>query len=172
MNSTATSWRSAPSWAAAAKYAGQYNKRLIVIDLFDPNFDDTPNVRGQSMSSLYRRALGRKSQREFFDDATRPYNNIVVYAEDSAKVKLPPDTKLCFSYLDGSHDPEYVKSDFYLVWKQTVPGGLVAFHDYVESGGDLPQVTEAINALIRANKSTIRDTHYFQGRAMILLRKL
>jgi Methyltransferase domain len=157
--------------ARLAKYASQHNKGLIVIDLFDPSFDDTPNVRGQSMSSLYRRALGRKNQREIFDSNTRQYKNIVVYAEDSAKVKLPPETQLCFSYLDGGHDPEYVKSDFYLAWNKTVSGGAVAFHDYVESGGDLPQVTDAINGLIATNKSAIRDTYYFQGKAMILISK-
>jgi Methyltransferase domain len=62
--------------------------------------------------------LGRKSQGEIFDRNTSFAKNIV-----------PADTKLCFSFIDGNHDPEYVKSDFSLAWGSTVPGGIVAFHD-------------------------------------------
>src|SRR5690349_14639748 len=43
-----------------ARFADKHNKRLIVVDLFDPNSDDTENNRGQSMSFLYRRILGQK----------------------------------------------------------------------------------------------------------------
>jgi hypothetical protein len=154
-----------------ARYANRHNKRLIVIDVFDPNFDSTENVHGQSMSSLYRQLLGRKNQREIFDKNTRFERNIVVYSEDSKRVKLPADTELCFSFIDGNHDPEYVKNDFHLAWNATVSGGVVGLHDYVESGGDVPQVTNAINGLIEGNKSTIRNTCYLRESAIMLIRK-
>ncbi len=118
-----------------ARCARRYNKRLIVIDLFDPDFDHTQTVHGQPLNSAYRRLLGRKSQRKVFDENTRFEKNIIVYSEDSKLVKLPADTELCFSFIDGNHDPEYVMSDFHLCWNATVPGGIVAFHDYDEAGG-------------------------------------
>src|SRR5712671_3721373 len=102
-----------------ARCAYRHNKRLIVIDLFDPDFDRTENVYGQSMSSLYRRALGRKSLRKIFDENTRLETNVIVYGEDSNNVKLPADTELCFSYVDGNHDPNYVENEFYLAWRKS-----------------------------------------------------
>jgi hypothetical protein len=119
--------------AKLARCASRYGKKLIVIDLFDPGVNHT-EWQGQPLSSAYRRLLGRKSQREVFDRNTRFAKNIVVYSEDSKLVKLPDGSQLCFSFIDGNHDPEYVKSDFYLAWNATVPGGIVAFHDYDESG--------------------------------------
>jgi Methyltransferase domain len=154
-----------------ARCAAKHSKRLLVVDLFDPDFDVAENIHGQSMGSLYRRAIGHKSLREIFDGNTKHEKNIVVYEADSMQVALPPDTKLCFSYIDGGHDAEHVTHDFYLAWNLTVPGGAVAFHDYVETGGDLPQVTDAINALIEANKSTISDTLYMRDSAIMLVRK-
>lgn len=87
-------------------------------------------------------------------------------------VTLPPDTELCFSFIDGNHDPEYVRSDFYLAWNATVPGGVVAFHDYDEtSGSNLPHVTKAVNELIELNKGAISNKHWIRETAMMLLGK-
>lgn len=157
--------------AKLAAYAAKHNKKLFVIDLFDPDFDIAENVYGQSMGSLYRRALGRKSLRAIFDENTRFATNIVVYADDSKRVRLPADTQLCFSYVDGNHNPDYVRNDFYLAWDRTVSGGVIGVHDYVESGGDLPQVTATVDELIEANKGAIRDTHYMPNSSIMLIRK-
>lgn len=151
-----------------ARFADKHNKRLIVVDLFDPNSDDTENNRGQSMSFLYRRILGQKDLRKTFDRNTQLERNIVVYSVDSKRVKLPANTELCFSFIDGNHDPEYVKSDFYLAWNQTVSGGVVAFHDY---GNELPQVTIAINGLIEENNRTINNTCFMPQSATLVVRK-
>jgi predicted O-methyltransferase YrrM len=157
--------------AKLAKYAAPHKKQLIVIDVFDPNFDATKNIYGQPLNKLYRLAIGRKSQRDIFNEHTRFARNIVVYAEDSKQVKLPPERQLCFSFIDGNHDPDYVRNDFYLAWNLTVPRGVVAIHDYVEGGGDLPQVTETVDQLIEANKSAIRETCYMRESAIMVIRK-
>jgi hypothetical protein len=157
--------------AKLAKYGEKYHKKLIVIDVFDPGFDDTKNTRGEPLNVLYRRLLGHGDQRKIFDRNTKRQQNIVVHCKDSKQVTLP-DTQLCFSFIDGNHDPEYVRSDFYLAWNATVSGGVVGFHDYGgDGGGDLPQVTQAINALIEENKATIADSYFMSQDAIMLLRK-
>jgi hypothetical protein len=128
-----------------ARYVKRHNKNLIVIDLFDPDFDPTQNDRGESMNWIYRKILGQKNLRKVFDENIKNEKNIIVYAGDSRKIKLPDNLELCFSFIDGHHDPEYTRSDFRLAWSKTVPGGIVAFHDY---GGDLPQVTNTIKEII------------------------
>jgi predicted O-methyltransferase YrrM len=158
--------------AKLARCARRYGKRLIVIDLFDPSFDHTQTADGKGpLNFQYQQLLGRKNQREAFDQNTRFEKNIIVYAEDSKLVKLPPDTQLCFSFIDGNHDPAYVSSDFYLAWNATVPGGIVAFHDYDEAGGNLPQLTNAVNRLIESNRSAINNKCWIRETAMLLLQK-
>jgi hypothetical protein len=155
-----------------ARCAASHGKRLIVIDVFDPDFDATMTTKGQALNSQYRTLLGRTNQRAVFDHNTRFEKNIVIYAEDSGRVVFPNITRLCFSFIDGNHDPKYVKSDFYLAWQQTVPGGVVGFHDYVEEGGgDLPLVTATVNELIEANKDTIGATHPIPEAAIMLIRR-
>lgn len=151
-----------------ARYAKKYDKKLIVIDLFNPDSDPTPNERGEPMNWIYRKILGRKSLREVFNENTKDEKNIVVYAGDSKQIKLSDDMKICFSFIDGNHDPEYTKSDFHLAWDKTVSGGIIAFHDY---GGDLPQVTGAIKEVIVEKKSEITNTHIIPEKCIIFLNK-
>jgi len=158
--------------AKLARYAAKYSKRLVVVDVFDPDFDPTEDVHGQSLHYLYRQLLGRKSLRQVFDRNTRFARNIVVYGEDSKRVRLPAGTQLCFSFIDGNHTPEYVDNDFYLAWNLTVPGGVVGFHDYDEgSSVALPYMVPAIRELIAANRPAIRDTCYLRDKAIMLIRK-
>jgi hypothetical protein len=154
--------------AKLAHYAGKFNKNLIVIDLFDPDFDRTQNSKGESMDWVYRKLLERKSLREVFDENTKNEKNIIVYAGDSAKIVLPGNLKLCFSFIDGNHNPEYIRNDFRLTWNKTVPGGAVAFHDY---GGDLPQVTRAIDGIIGVNRAKIGKIDKETEKCVIFLRK-
>ena len=158
--------------ALLAEYAAPHHKRLIVIDVFDPGFDASKNIHGAQLNRLYRLALGHKNQREIFNQTTARFAKIIdVYAEDSKKVKLPEGRKLCFSFIDGNHEPEYVRSDFNLAWSATVPGGVVSIHDYVEGGGDLPEVTQAVDQLMAENKDAIGSTLVMQGYAIIMIRK-
>jgi len=158
--------------AKLARCARKYGKKLIVIDLFDPSFDDTETADGRGpLNSQYQKLLGGKNQREAFDQNTRFEKNIIVYAEDSKLVKLPLGTQLCFSFIDGNHDPAYVRSDFYLAWDATVPGGIVAIHDYHEAGGNLPLLIAQVNRLIEENRSVISNKCYIRETGMLLLQK-
>jgi hypothetical protein len=127
--------------------------------MFDPSFDWTKNIHDNSMADLYTNALSRwagKSQWEVFSEVTKGCRNIVVIKGDSKTVELPP-FKLCFGFIDGHHDPEYVRNDFNLLWNRLSPGGCIAFHDY---GADLPQTTAEIDAIVCEHSGEIEATHH------------
>ena len=151
--------------AKLARFFGRYNKKVFAIDVFDPSFDHTTNEAGNSMSSLYAQFLRGRNQEDVFRENTRRYHNIVVLKGDSKQATLPCQ-EICFSFIDGCHDPDYVKNDFLLVWDKTVRGGVVGFHDY---GGNLPQTTRAIDELIEANREGIREISRIEGKWIVLL---
>ena len=157
--------------AKLARFFGRHGKKVYTIDIFDLDFDNSRNLDGNAMSSLYRNvleSLGGRSQEDVFKEVTRKYSNIEVIKEDSKKAKLPC-RRICFSFIDGCHDPDYVRSDFYLVWDKTVSGGVVGFHDY---GGNLPQTTRVIDELIQANKDSIKQVSQIKEKWIILLKKM
>jgi hypothetical protein len=123
-------------------------KRLVVMDIFHPDVDVTECSEGIAMRDVYadwtKQRTGGRNQREVFDEVTRGLGNIDVVVGDTALTKIP-SARIAFAFIDGNHDPAYVRSDFEKVWAKLSPGGLVAFHDY---GFNLPQVTEAIHRLI------------------------
>jgi hypothetical protein len=119
-------------------------KRVITVDVFDPDFDSTATVEGWRMHELYATALDGRSQRAVFDEVTRGCKNLTVVAGDSISVEIPA-TRLSFAFVDGSHVPEHVRSDFECVWERLSPRGIAAFHDY---GADLPGVTRTLHACI------------------------
>lgn len=153
--------------AKLAKFFLKYSKKIYAIDVFDSSFDSTVNLNGHSMASLYKRHLGSSNQWEVFKKITKNYPNIVVIKGDSKKVSITAD-KLCFSFIDGCHDPDYVKNDFYLVWDKTVSNGIVGFHDYT---GDLPQTTGAIASLIEAHKDQIKRLVKIEKKWVLLMFK-
>lgn len=120
------------------------DKKVYTIDIFDPTFDTTMCTQRKAMAELYKGILGNLNQFEIYKEVTKNCKNVVTLICDSKKAVLPCN-KICFSYIDGNHSPEYVRNDFYLVWDKTVPMGIVAFDDY---GYDLPQVTKTIHKLI------------------------
>lgn len=127
------------------------DKRVITIDVFSPDFDPTTTVEGWKMSDLYTSAIDGLDQRSLFDEVTSGCSNLTVVAGDSTSVAVPSD-RLAFAFVDGSHVPDDVRSDFELVWSRLAPGGIAAFHDY---GGDLPGVTHTLNERIGAHASEI-----------------
>lgn len=151
-----------------ARFASEFGKKLFVIDVFDPDFDSTQNDRDESMNWIYRKILGPKNLREVFDANTKDEKNIIVYSDDSKKIQLPDDLNLCFTFVDGNHNPEYVKNDFRLAWDRTVSGGVVAYHDY---GGDLSRTTQAIKKMIEENKENISKTFLIQEQKTICIMK-
>lgn len=153
--------------AKLAKFFGKYGKKIYAVDIFDVSFDQTSNIDGLNMCSLYHKMLKGRNQEDVFKEVTQKYGNIVVIKGDSKKITLPC-RRICFSFIDGCHDPEYVRNDFYLVWHKTVPGGVVSFHDY---DGDLPQTTKTIDELIEANKNEIREISQIKEKWILLLIK-
>jgi len=128
------------------------HKRVIVVDVFDPGFDSTTTVEGWAMHELYGTALDGRNQRSVFDDVTRGCTNLTVVVGDSTSVEIPA-ARLAFAFVDGSHVPEDVRSDFERVWELLSPGGIAAFHDY---GADLPGVTRTLHACIGSHGDEIQ----------------
>ena len=126
-------------------------KLVVTVDVFDPVFDPTATAAGWSMGDLYASVLGGRDQRAVFDEVTSGYENLRVVVGDSTAVELPVK-QLAFAFVDGSHVPADVTSDFELVWRHLTPGGIVAFHDY---GGDLPGVTQTLHECIGAHAAEI-----------------
>ena len=120
------------------------------------------------MSEIYNWFLQGKSQRAIFDKVTEKHNNIEVIAVDSKKLTFSPEEKFFFSFIDGNHDPDYVVSDFKIAWKHTVPGGVVAFHDYM---GDLPQTTGAIDEVLKDYEEEIEKKEQLPEKCILFVFK-
>lgn len=141
-------------------------KRVLAVDVFDPDFDPTTTVQGWTMRELYAHRLGDRNQRAVFDEVTGGYENLVVVAGDSTSTPIPTD-RLAFAFVDGSHVPADVKSDFELVWDRLAPGGVAAFHDY---GADLPEVTDTLDACVHARADQI-DEVWTRSPSILLVRR-
>jgi len=142
------------------------HKKLYAIDIFSPDFDKSVCTQGMGMNELYKSILKDKDQMAVYKDITKNCSNIITIKEDSMIVELPCK-KVAFAYIDGNHDPKYVKNDFYLVWDKISPGGVVSFDDY---GHDLPGVTKAIDELVAEKAAEISKT-WTVGLKTIFIRK-
>lgn len=128
------------------------DKRVYVIDVFDPAFDLSPGGGG-NVGELYQRLLDGRDQRSIYDEVTGSCRNLVTIVGDSAALERPSD-RIAYAHIDGNHSPEYVRGDFELVWPAVSAGGIVSFDDY---GRDLPHVTQAIDALIDDHRDEIEE---------------
>jgi SAM-dependent methyltransferase len=155
--------------AKLAQLARVTGKLVWVIDVFDPSFDHTANTNGDRMADLYRGHLQSSSQEEIFRAVTRPWADCIrVIKEDSRKASLPEGTRLAFAFGDGNHDPIWVKNDFQLIWDHLLPGGWAGFHDY---GGDLPEVTAALDSMMRDHTCEIERVETMKERWVLLVKK-
>jgi SAM-dependent methyltransferase len=155
--------------AKLAQLAQGTGKRVWVIDVFDPNFDHTENTNGDQMADLYHGFLQNSSQEEIFRAVTKPWADCIrVIKEDSRKARLPEGTCLAFAFGDGNHDPIWVKNDFHLIWSHLLPGGWAGFHDY---GGDLPEVTAALDSMMRESAAEIERVETIKERWVLLIKK-
>lgn len=155
--------------AKLAAYANRYGKCVLAVDSFQPEADTTIDSDGYRMSDIYVALLAGRSQREVYDEATRGCPNVVTHAVDSMQLELPPEQTFCFGFVDGNHDPAYVRHDFELIWPRLVAGGVLAFDDY---GGTLPCVRSTIDALIEEHRSEIADAEIIEGSWIIALSKV
>jgi cephalosporin hydroxylase len=154
--------------AKLARFAHKYGKKVLAIDVFDPEYDRTCDTSGARMCDIYRAFLAGRSQREVYDEATRDFDNVITIEKDSREVELSERQQLIFGFIDGNHHPDHVRSDFHLVWRHLMPGGCVGFHDY---DFDLPEVTEAIDRLIEEHRAEIEDVHRIRDKTIVLLTK-
>ena len=156
--------------AKLAQLATGLRKRVWVVDIFDPNFDETRNTGGQSMAEYYRAHLQGASQEEIFKAVTKPWaESIYVIKEDSCKVRFPEQTRFAFAFADGNHDPVWVENDFRLLWDHLTPGGWAGFHDY---GGDLPQVTATLDRLLHEYADEINAVETLPEKWLLLVQKI
>ena len=151
-----------------ARFARRYGKRVYAVDIFDPDADKTETPDGVRMSEIYQAFLEGRSQFEVYQETTRRYKNIVTINEDSKRVRFPGEQKFMFGFIDGNHQPDYVRNDFCIVWPNLVPKGVLGFHDY---DFELPEVTETINSLMAEHASEISERHEIKERHIILLTK-
>lgn len=151
-----------------ARFARKYHKKVYAVDLFDPSADETETPEGVKMSDVYEEFLEGRSQFEVYQEATHGFENIVTIKDDSKKVRFPRGQRFVFGFIDGNHHPEYVQNDFYVIWENLVPGGVLGFHDY---NFELPEVTKAINSLMAEHAAEISGTHEIKDKHIVLLTK-
>ena len=155
--------------AKLAKLAASVGKQVWVVDVFDPSFDVTKNLAGDRMSDLYRDYLRAQTQEQVFRQVTAPWaGSIQVLKQDSMKVRFPDGLRFVFAFVDGHHDPKWVRSDFATVWKRLHAGGWAGFHDY---GGDLPEVTAALDSMLAQHAAQIGRVEKIQDRLILLVEK-
>jgi len=151
-----------------AKLGQKYGKKVYAIDIFDPESDKTPDKNGVKMCDVYRAFLQGRSQLEVYQQATHTFDNIVTINIDSKQVRFHKGQKFVFGFIDGNHQPDYVRNDFNLIWRNLVPGGSVGFHDY---NFDLPEVTKAIDGLIYKHKDEISEVHGIEESHIVIVTK-
>lgn len=154
--------------AKLARYAAACGKRVFAIDVFEPETDTTRAVDGTPMSEIYLAYLNGKSQRDVYHETVRGLDNVVTIEADSRAVNFPPEQRFVFGFIDGNHQPDYVQSDFELIWPNLVSGGVLGFHDY---NFELPEVTARINRIIDSHAAEITETREIVASHILLLVK-
>jgi hypothetical protein len=142
-------------------------KRVHVVDIFDPGFDVSTDEGGMAMADVYASILHGRDQRSIYHEITHTCRNLVTIMEDSAQVELPC-SRVAFAHIDGNHTPEYVRSDFHLVWPLISSGGIVSFDDY---GHDVPPVTTTVDELVEAHDGEVASS-WTEGLKTIFLKKI
>jgi len=151
-----------------ARYAQKHGRKVFVVDVFDPKRDETKDVHGVRMCDIYEAFLQGRSLLEVYRQATGGFDNILTTVKDSKKVRFPAQQRFVFGFIDGNHQPDYVRNDFYLVWRRLVPGGAVGFHDY---NFDLPEVTAAIDDLVDQRRDEIGEIEELPAKHILFLTK-
>ena len=154
--------------AKLARFAREHKKKVFVVDIFNYKCDDTKDTTGTRMCDIYEAFLQGRSQKDIYNETTRAFDNIVTIEKDSKDVEFPNEQIFIFGFIDGNHHPDYVNNDFHIIWNNLSPGGIVGFHDY---NFDLPQVTEAIDNLMKEYRNEISDIHEMKDKYILLLTK-
>ena len=151
-----------------ARYARKHGKRVFAIDIFDPTADNTAIPDGTRMSDIYVAFLEGRTQLNVYEEAVLGLDNVVTIRQDSKTVSFPTEQKFIFGFIDGNHQPDYVRNDFSIIWPNLVAGGVLGFHDY---NTELPDVTRCIDAIITEHTDEISETQELKPQHIILLVK-
>ncbi len=152
--------------AKLAKFTQRYGKKVYAIDVFDPGLDRTVSQSGIRASDVYQAFLKGRSMLQVYQESTRGLHNVVTIKADSKKVKFPQNQKFVFGFIDGCHQQAYVENDFYVIWPHLVSRGVLGFHDY--KFDDWPEVTRAVNKLLRMHRAEISEAYEVEGKYNIL----
>ncbi len=147
--------------AKLARFAKKLEKNVYAVDTFDPQLDSTVGKAGVCAKDVYSAFLGERSMLEVYLESTRDFDNIITIIEDSKRVTFPEALRFCFGFVDGCHQMSYVENDFGLIWPHLVPCGIIGFHDY--RFDDWPEVTPAVEKLLRDHGSEIAEVHEIEG---------
>jgi hypothetical protein len=103
---------------------------------------------------------------ETYQESIRGFDNTVTIRENSRKVSFPQERRFIFGFIDGCHQQAYVENDFNVIWPHLVSGGALGFHDY--RFDDWPEVTKAVEKLIREHRREISEAYEIDGKYNIL----
>ena len=151
-----------------ARYARRHGKSVFAVDIFDPSTDSTATPNGTIMRDIYLAFLEGHPQLEVYEQAVRGLDNVVTIKQDSKTVSFPPEQRFIFGFIDGNHHPDYVRTDFHIIWENLVDGGVLGFHDY---NTDLPDVTSCINEIIAEYAGEIVETQEIMPQHIMLIVK-
>ncbi len=151
-----------------ARYARQHDKRVFAVDIFNPTADGTATPDGTIMRDIYLAFLEGRSQLEVYKEAVRGLDNVVTIKQDSKTVSFPPEQRFVFGFIDGNHQPDYVRNDFHIIWQNLVDGGVLGFHDY---NTELPEVTRCIDGIIAEHAGEIVETQEIMPQHIMLIVK-
>ena len=154
--------------AKLARYARKHGKCVYAVDIFEPGADTTETDDGVKMCDIYEAFREGHPQVDVYRQTTRGLTNIVTIAKDSKTVSFPIRQRFMFGFIDGNHQPDYVRNDFGIIWPNLVAGGVLGFHDY---NFGLPEVTACINKLINEYAGEISEVFEIQSQHIILLVK-
>ena len=156
-----------------AEFGQKHGKTVHVVDIFEPNLDQTVSTSGMTACTVYEAFLEGRSMWEVYQEATRNFSNVVTIREDSKKVTFDESQKFIFGFIDGCHEETYVTSDFHLVWPHIVSGGALGFHDYEYD--DWPEVTQAVKKILAKHRGEIGDITEIEGaydiRSLLVVKK-
>jgi len=152
--------------AKLAKLAQRYGKKVYTIDVFDPSLDKTISKSGIKAGDVYEAFLKGRSILQAYQESTKGIDNIVTIREDSRKISFSQEQRFIFGFIDGCHQQAYVENDFHVIWPHLVSGGALGLHDY--KFDDWPEVTKAINKIIRRYKKEISEAYEIEGKYNIL----
>lgn len=156
-----------------AEFAKKHNKKVHVVDIFEPSLDQTISKSGMSACEVYEAFLEGRSMWDVYQEATRPFDNIITIRKDSKTVNINDKQKFIFGFVDGCHEETYVNNDFYVIWPNLVSGGVLGFHDYEYE--DWAEVTDAVKKLLEKHKDEISETVEIEGvyeiRSLLLVKK-